>query len=305
MGKVWRDEDDGKTVNERCAILLNTRAGALKARPSVAQIRQMAEQIGLAAEVIAVPSAREMRPRVRELVRAGVGKIAVAGGDGTVSLAVQEIAHTDTALGILPQGTFNNFATALRLPLNLPGALRVLKDGHVHAVSLGKVGERYFTEAAGVGLFADALALYGEGGGKNFLRGLGTLLRLSFSVRARRLRLTLDGEFHAERAVMCTVANTFRMGYAIAIAPEAKLTDDVLDVVLVGDLTPRELVAYFRAFRAQLHPSLPKVTTLRAKQVRIETQRPLNVHCDDQLAGTTPFDASVQPGALKVLLDRL
>ena len=252
-------------MNRHCTILLNTRAGALKARPSLAQIQQMAQEIGLDTDVVAVPSAEEMRPLVGQLVRAGVEKIAVAGGDGTVSLAVQELAHSDTALGILPQGTFNNFATALRLPLNLPAALRVVRDGHVHAVSLGKVGDRYFTEAAGVGLFADALALYGEGGGKNFLRGLATLLRLALSVRARLLRLTLDGEFHEERAVLCTVANTYRMGYAVAIAPEAKLTDDVLDVVLVGDLTPRELLAYFRAFRAQLHPSLPKVTTLRAK----------------------------------------
>ncbi len=57
-----------------------------------------------------------MRPQVRQLVREGVEKVAVAGGDGTVSLAVQELAYSNKALGILPQGTFNNFATALRLP---------------------------------------------------------------------------------------------------------------------------------------------------------------------------------------------
>jgi diacylglycerol kinase (ATP) len=292
-------------LNRDCVILLNARAGALKGRPGVAQIQQMAGQIGLEADVIAVPSAQEMRPLVRQMVQAGVKTIAVAGGDGTVSLAVQELAHTDTALGILPQGTFNNFATALRLPLNLPGALRVLRDGHVHEVSLGKVGERYFTEAAGVGLFADALALYGHGGGKDFLRGLTTLMRLSLSARARTLHLTLDGEQHEERAVMCTVANTYRMSYAVAIAPEAKLTDDVLDVILVGDLTPREWLTYFRAFRAQVHAALPKVKTLQAKQIEVSADRSLNVHSDDQIVGTTPFRACAQPGALKVLLDRL
>src|SRR6478672_8682776 len=48
----------------------------------------------------------------------GVPRIGVAGGDGTVEVAVQDLARTETALGILPQGTFNNFATALRLPHN-------------------------------------------------------------------------------------------------------------------------------------------------------------------------------------------
>ena len=296
---------EGEALNKHCTILLNTRAGALKARPGITQIQQMARQIDLDAEVVAVSSPQEMRSLVRQLVQDGVEKVAVAGGDGTVSLAVQELAYSNTVLGILPQGTFNNFATALRLPLNLPSALRVLRDGHVHEVSLGKVGERYFTEAAGVGLFADALALYGHGGGKDLLRGLATLLRLALSVRARRVRLTLDGEYHEEPAVMCTVANTYRMGYAVAIAPEAKLTDDVLDVILVGALTPKECVTHFRAFRAQLHPSLPKVRTFRAKEVRVETCHSLNVHCDDQVVGTTPFCASVEPHALKVLLDRL
>ena len=104
---------------------------------------------------------------------------------------------------------------------------------------------------------------------------------------------------------MCTVANTYRMSYAVAIAPEAKLTDDVLDVILVGDLTPREWMTYFRAFRAQVHAALPKVKTLQAKEIGVDTDRSLNVHCDDQIVGTTPFLASAQPRALKVLLERL
>ena len=48
----------------------------------------------------------------------------------------------------------------------------MLHDGVVRAVDLGKIGDRYFTESAGVGLFADALALYGQGTNKNFVRGL-------------------------------------------------------------------------------------------------------------------------------------
>ena len=299
-----------------CTIVLNSNAGKLGLRPGAEQIQQMADRIGLDAEVCVLPSAEAMRPFVRRQVEAGADRIGIAGGDGTVALAVQELAHTNTALGILTQGTFNNFATALHLPMEMPEALRVLKEGIVREVSLGKVEavrhvnqeqfRQFFTEAAGTGLFADGLALYGAGNGKNLLRGLFLLTQMLFSLQAHRVRLVLDGAVQIEqRAVLCAVANAYRMSYAVAVAPEAKLTDAVLDVVIVGNLSVRELLPYFLAMRAQTHLNLPKVQTLQASEVRIETRRPQNVHCDDQVIGTTPVTLTLQPRALKVLVSEL
>ena len=217
---------------------------------------------------------------------------------------MQALAGTGVTLGILPQGTANNFATALRLPQDLPAALRVLKSGTVREVDLGRIGDRYFTESAGIGLFADAMVLQTPTD-KSIFRAIYTAARVLLSARARRVKLYIDGELHTERAVMCEVANSFRIGYAIAVAPEAKLTDGLLDVIIVGDLKVMEIIPYFRAMQAQLHHTLPKVQTLTAKEVRIESRHHMNVHCDDSVIGTTPVTINVVPHALKVLVDRL
>lgn len=292
-----------------CTIVLNAKSGVLSPNASVAQMQQMAQEIGLVAEVVAPTSVDEMMDIVRCRM-APQTCIAVAGGDGTVSRVVQELAHSDTILGILPQGTFNNFATALRLPMDLPSALSVLKSGIVQEVSLGKVStdagqSRYFAETAGVGLFADGLALYGEGTNKDFWRGVKAMFRVFASLEARRLHLEVDGKIRAEHAVMCIVANTYRTAQAVSVAPAARLTDDELDVVIVGDLRRGELLKYYRAFRAQVHLRMPKVNTLRGRVIRLESQKHLNVHCDDTIIGSTPATIEVQPGALKVLVDRL
>jgi diacylglycerol kinase (ATP) len=265
----------------------------------------MVEQLELDAEVVGTSSAEEMWNTIERLKDEGVRTIAVCGGDGTVSHAVQQLAHSDTVLGIIPQGTHNNFATALRLPQDLPSALRVLGDGEVQKVDLGKVGDRYFTESAGVGMFADSLALYGIGTNKNFALGLYSTMRVLLSFRSQRVRLTIDGKTHIERAVMCEVANTYRMAQGISVAPGAKITDGELDVVIIGDLQRNEILSYYRAFRAQLHLNLPKVTTVRAKTVHIEARHRMNLHCDDTVIAMTPATIEVQPNALKVLVDRL
>jgi diacylglycerol kinase (ATP) len=284
-------------------ILMNTRAGAMHAASGKEQLERMARDVGLEILIIHTESKQDLKQTLKRLVAEGAEKVAVAGGDGTVELAVQELAHTDTALGILSQGTFNNFATTLRLHHNLPAALKTLKDGVVRAVDLGKIGDRYFTESAGVGLFADALALYGQGTNKNFLRGAYAFARLAVAFRPREITLTLDGEVHRESVALCEVANTYRIAQAAPIAPEADIADGLLDVVLFTDLKRSELPAYLRALRAQIHLGLPKTKTFRAREITLESARRRNVHADDEITGTTPVTITVQPGALKVLVD--
>jgi len=290
-------------VSNSCPILMNTRAGAMHAPSGQEQLQRMAREAGLEIEIFHTQSPEEMTKALQKLVADGAERVGLAGGDGTVELAVQTLAHTNTALGILSQGTFNNFASALRIPHNLPAALRMLRDGVVQEVDLGKVGDRYFTESAGVGLFADGLALYGQGSNKNFFRGVYAAVRLGLAFRAREMQITVDGTVHSSRVTLCEVANTYRIAQAVPIAPDANIADGLLDVVILSDITRRELLPYLHALRAQMHLSLPKVTVLRGREVKIEALRPRNAHADDHIVGVTPLTVTVVHKALKVLVD--
>jgi len=267
------------------------------------QLQRMAREADLDTKIIHTKSPEDMTLALQKLVKEGAERVAVAGGDGTVRLAVQTLAQTDTALGILSQGTFNNFASALRVPHNLPAALRMLRDGVVQQVDLGKVGDRYFTESAGVGLFADALALYGQGSNKNFLRGMYATARLCLAFEAHEMQVVVDGTPHPSRVTLCEVANTYRIAQAVPIAPDADIADGLLDVVILSDLKRHELRPYLRALRAQMHLGMPKVTVLRGREIRFEAAHSRNVHADDQIVGLTPITITVAPNALKVLVD--
>lgn len=287
-------------------IVANQSAGTLARARGIHTLEYFAREAGLEAEVVYTRSPRHLRDVLRERVIGKRDRVAVAGGDGTVRAAVQLLAGTGIALGILPQGTANNFAGALRLPLDLPSALRVLVEGEERQVGLGIANGEYFTEAAGVGVFADLLSLTGaEHHPRAALRGLRYLVHWVVTNRAMPVRLTLDDEVQELEALSVTVANSFLLGYRIPIAPCARLTDDVLDVVVIGSLTRREIIPYYRAVRSQTHGSLPKVTTFQAKKIRIETRRPVPIHVDDHTSGQTPLVIHSAARCLTVLVDRL
>lgn len=290
-------------MTKPCPILVNAQAGLHKDTATPQQMREVVADLGIGAEIVETTSVEHMCSTIQSLMKEGRGRIAVAGGDGTIHHAVQCLAGSDTALAILPQGTRNNFAHALNLPLQLRDSLRLIEDGITWNVDLGKIGKTFFTEAAGVGLFADALQAYGNSN-KNFWRGIYAIYKIFFSLRSKRIRLTLDGVVISERAVMCTVANGYRIGAGVPIAPEASVTDGLLDVVILGDLTRFELLPYYLALKKQQHLALPKVVQMQASEVRIEAGLPLPVHADDQVLATTPVLIITEPRSLKVVVKR-
>ena len=291
-------------MDDLVPVLMNSKAGGMHDSSAEVQLKKIANDAGLPIRVIKTATPEAFKAELAKIIHAKEPKVAIAGGDGTVALAVQELACTNTALGILSQGTFNNFASTLRLPHNLPLAMKALKNGKATCVDLGKVGDRYFTESCGIGIFADALALYGKGTNKNFFRGLYALTRLALEFRPCPVTLTLDGKDQTENVTICEVCNTYRIGQAAPIAPGASVTDGLLDIVVFSDLSRREVPEYMKALRAQMHLGLPKVKAFRAKEVTIRPGRRRNVHADDQVVGNSPVAITVVPGALKVLTDQ-
>ena len=291
-------------INKPIPVLINAHAGALHGKTQGEQLERMARAEGFAVRTISTHSKREMETELGPLIDAKTPRVGIAGGDGTVEAAAQLLAHTQTALGILSQGTFNNFATALGIPHNLPAALRVLHKGMVKTVDLGQIGDKYFAESAGVGLFADGLALYGANANKNFWRGLWAGAALLLSFKAQTMILTIDGETITRRVTACEIANTYRIAQAMPLAPYADVSDGVLNVVVIGDIGRRDILSYLKAIRAQMHLDLPDVSFYEVRrEITIETKgRKRNFHADDAKVGATPVTVRLAPGALRVLV---
>src|SRR3989440_9834058 len=84
--------------------------------------------------------------------------VIVAGGDGTIGWVVRRLVDSKHPVGIISMGTFNNFAKSLHLPTTVDAAMRVVKNGKPHPITLGRVNGTVFLEAAAIGLFGATIA---------------------------------------------------------------------------------------------------------------------------------------------------
>lgn len=182
----------------------------------------------------------------RELAAAAAGAgcplVLSAGGDGTVNEIATALAHTKTALGIIPLGSGNGLARSLNIPQDVDGALKVITGRNVVCCDRGIVNDTPFYCTFGIG-FDAAIS---ERFAKMKRRGRATYVKsvlLEFlKYRSKPYAISIGGNVITERAFLISVANAPQYGNNAYIAPQAKLADGLLDLVVIHDGSPLSAV---------------------------------------------------------------
>jgi YegS/Rv2252/BmrU family lipid kinase len=242
----------------------------------------------------------------RQAVAEGRELVIAAGGDGTVNEVAHGLADTEAVLGLMPLGSIMNVARTLWIPRDLALAARTIAEGKVLAMDMGRIGDRFFLEAAGVGLDAGLFGYFDrlESGGSR-LGVLRAALRFLRQLGSPRVRVEYDGDRLEARAPMVSVANGPYVGAAYAIAPDARIDDGLLDVVVFRRTSiPRVLLHLALIAGGRPLPPPSQARTVRTRSVRVTTRRrrPLPVHADGDPIGGTPVQVAVAPAALRVIV---
>jgi YegS/Rv2252/BmrU family lipid kinase len=261
---------------------------------------------GLPTELCLTDRPGGARQLAEEAVRGRLRTVVAAGGDGTINEVVQALAGHTTALGVLPLGTVNVWAREINLPHTLAEARTVILHGQRRRIDLGRANTRYFLLMAGVGIDAEATRRVQQH--YLALRGLKLLDYavtgglLSFTQRPARLRVEREGRRRHLEAVQIVIGNTRLYGGAFAFTQRALADDGQLDVVYVGGRRLRHRAQVL--LRAALRRRSLGVHALydRVRAVRIESDAPLPVHVDGELAGFLPMTFTACPRMLTVIV---
>jgi diacylglycerol kinase (ATP) len=246
----------------------------------------------------------------RKLAEDGAETVLVLGGDGTLSEAANGILQLPEAerprLGFLPAGTGNDFLRDFGV-FDLETAARNIALGRETRVDAAHVtwpgGERFMINILGTALAAKSVDRCNRKYKWMGKRGYDAAAMVEIArTRDTPTRIVLDGAEVRGDFPLVIVCNTVHTGGAMKMAPGAKPTDGVFDVVTVEGAGPLHLLYLLAAkLRKGEHVNDAKVRIRRAANISIEPRDPSPLLIDGEVMGTTPVEARMMPGALRLL----
>lgn len=236
--------------------------------------------------------------------------ILVLGGDGTLSEAVNGVLSLPAAqrpiLGFLPGGTGNDFLRDFGI-FTVEDAARAIGAGKTVAVDAVRVtwdgGEHWSINLVASGLAAKAAERFAKSFRWMGKKGYDVAAAIEIAtMKACPTDLTLDGQLVQADLPLVIACNSVHTGGAMPMAPDAKPTDGVLDVVTVQDTSKLGVLGLLATkVRKGKHVLDPNVKIRRAAYVRIAPRDPSPLNIDGEVMGHTPAELRVVPGAFRLL----
>ncbi len=236
----------------------------------------------------------------------------IVGGDGSVNEVVNGIVGAgDVELAIIPRGTGWDFVRTFGIPRDLDGAIDVALGGAVREVDAGAVSYRtwsgdeaqaHFANVASAGISGAIAQRANESskalGGK--ISYYWATLAVFFGWQIGELRVTVDDETREGRMIDAMVCNGRYLGGGMMMCPDAEPDDGLFDVMLIGDVTKRDLAFVLPKTYKGTHLPHPRLEVLRGRVVTVDAPEPLPLELDGEQPGTTPARFEILPRALRL-----
>lgn len=289
-------------------ILANPNAGSLESRSDLEDaVAGMSDS-----RVRFTESAGEAERLARESLEEGWDCVVAAGGDGTVHEVANGLADGfgRVRLGVLPLGTGNDLARSLGIPPGLEEAVAVLRQGQTRTLDVIRVrfedGSERFCLNMATGGFS---SLVSQGLDETTKRAWGPLSYFRSAVEAmpelRSFRLELEPEGQAPLSLFAysiAVANGRYVAGGLPAAPEARMDDGLLDVLVIPELSLGQITLLAPQVLTGQHLDSELIRFLRTEKVSVSTEPPFPFNLDGERHGTTPATFEVVPGALEVIV---
>jgi len=282
-------------------LLVNPSAGSGRAQKRLPEIRAELDRRGLRYRIVMTTG---LEHGCREaLIAAERGEVpVVVSGDGLIGKVGGALAGSPAPLGIIPGGRGNDLARVVGIPTDPTGAVDVLAAGHRRRIDVGEASGERFLCIASCGFDSDANRIANE------TKAIGGPLVYAYAAikalwqwRPAEFTVTVDGEATSVRGYSVAVANSQAYGGGMFVAPQARLDDGLLDVVITGDVPKRRFLTGLPQVFKGTHIEREDVITLRGRIVDVDADRPFDVYADGDVLTDLPMRVGLLDGALELI----
>lgn len=162
----------------------------------------------------------------------GYDTVVAIGGDGTVNQVAKGLVNSNTKLGVIPVGSGNGLARHLNIPLEYHRAVEAIRHGRVQRIDAGVINDELFFCTAGLGFEAVIGDRFNSAGSRGLITYMEFCAREYVRYRPETYTIEIQGTAFRTKAFLITFANCAQWGNNVYIAPDANISDGMLDVVV-------------------------------------------------------------------------
>ena len=281
-------------------------------RPEVKAAVKHARQSGVDIDVFIPWNGKALRGFIRRSIKSGAERIVAGGGDGTLNAVVNAMMRQDetrnASLGILPLGTANDFARGAGIDSqDLSGALVLACTGKPTAIDVGRMNGEHFINVASAGFGAEVTATTPQDMKKS-LGGVAYSIMgfvKAFQLKPYEGRVVFpDGSVEAGSMLVMAVGNSRFAGGGYDVAPQASLTDGLLDLAVVSGAKPATINRIAAELKDPTNATNEHLLYRQLSNFKIESKKSLHVNLDGEPVQGVSFDFHCCPKALSVVLGK-
>ena len=240
----------------------------------------------------------------KESKEQGIDIVVAVGGDGTVNEVGRALVHSNTALGIIPTGSGNGLARHLNLPMNLKKCIDIINECEIRALDYGIINEHPFFCTCGMGFDAFISMQFAQAGKRGPITYMQKVLEEGLKYQPETYEIEDEDGVKRYKAFLVSAANASQYGNNAYIAPQASMSDGLLDIIIMEpfDIIEAPQVA-IELFNKTLDKNL-KIKTFKAKKIHIHRKKEGVIHYDgDPVLSSADVDISIVSKGINIVIN--
>lgn len=234
----------------------------------------------------------------------GTDVVVAVGGDGTVNEVARAIVHSHTALAIIPCGSGNGLARHLMLPMNLKKCIDIINQCEIHDLDYGVINGYPFFCTCGMGFDAFISMKFAESGKRGPISYVENILREGLKYRPETYEIADETGTKRYKAFLVSCANASQYGNNAYIAPQASMSDGLMDVIIMEPFDVLEAPQVsFDMFNKTLNQN-SRIKTFKCKKLHIHRKHAGEIHYDGEPVMTgSDIDIYLEEKGIRVVVN--
>ena len=232
----------------------------------------------------------------------GADVVVAVGGDGTVNEVARSVAHTDSALGIIPCGSGNGLARHLCLPMEVEKALDIINTCQIEAFDYGLINGQPFFCTCGMGFDAFISLKFAAAGKRGPITYVENVLKEGLKYKPETYEIEDETGTRHYKAFLIACANASQYGNNAYIAPGATMKDGEMDVIIMEPFTALDAPQIAADLFMKTLGNNSKIKTFRTRSLHIHRKQEGAIHYDgDPMMTDRDIDVHIEHLGIRIV----